>query len=84
MPGISMHRVPPIPPPLPKDASKKRIQTYSRKTALRRESLDRCGLSRNDARKNLRVCSNHEFERHTLKIKFTHNDVTVEECYEME
>ena len=44
-------------------------KTYILKKSERREQLDRCGLSRDDNRNNLRICSNHEYE--IIKIRYT-------------
>ena len=59
-----------IPTQPPNGASKARIETYHTKIAKRREQLlVRCGLKKNDSRKDLRYCSDHitdnEKERNT-------------------
>ena len=64
--GISSIKFQRIPPPIfKKNLDKAPLRahySYHRKVAYRSELLDRCGLSRKDTTKKLRMCSAHECE----------------------
>lgn len=61
-------------PKLPaKDASKARKNTYEIKVKRREEQLKRCGLSKNDERKDLRYCSLHDDDAAEVECKTTTN-----------
>ena len=53
-------------PPSPNDTIDQH-KTYIIKKSERREQLDRCVLSRDENRNNLRICSDHEYE--SIKIR---------------
>ena len=66
--------MPPIPEYSPKEEdSLKRHLTFLRKKYSRTELLDRCGLRRNDQRKDLRICTDHEYEPLTKRVHLEHN-----------
>mmetsp|Transcript_28451 Transcript_28451/g.40047 ORF Transcript_28451/g.40047 Transcript_28451/m.40047 type:complete len:654 (+) Transcript_28451:210-2171(+) len=56
-------RIAPFPDPLPEQASERRRATFAAKDFRRRETLRRIGLDPNDARKDLRLCDKHPFEK---------------------
>ena len=60
---FKFHRLPPIPKTIPNDlVSIEKHYTYYKRLHYRMEYLDRCGFQRNDKRKDLRICSSHEYE----------------------
>ena len=75
-------------PPSPNDSIKKH-KTYILKWSERRKQLERCGLKRDDNRKNLRIYYDHEYEsikyRHTIvhsgKKKHFVMDIIVPKAY---
>ena len=58
--NVTFKRITPIPSyNLSDDDTLKKKSTFELKRLERREQLNRCGLKRNDKRKNLRLCSDH-------------------------
>ena len=49
--------------------------TYQKKKHCRREELDRCGISRNDDRRDLRICSDHEYENLTKRVSSNYKEL---------
>ena len=59
--NVKFQRITSVPQYVPNDGDNfNRHETYHLYLNERKEQLDRCGLSRNDKRKNLRFCSDHK------------------------
>ena len=68
---FKFHRLPPVPKTKPNNSEcMEKHYTYYKKLHYRREYLDRCGLKRNDERRDLRICSSHEYEDLRKYISF--------------
>lgn len=76
-PLAMFHKVPPMPKPLKENASKKQYIKREEKIALRRETLDRIGRSRDDDGRYT-VCDQHRFEYATKyrTLKWKNKDGT--------
>ena len=57
--GVSFKRIQCIPKLPSANASKAQIITHRIKSGLRKEQLVRCGIDKNDERKDLRFCEHH-------------------------
>ena len=57
--GVSFKRIQCIPKLPSANASKAQIITHRIKSGLRKEQLVRCGIDKNDKRKDLRFCEHH-------------------------
>ena len=61
-PNMKFHHIKSLPPPLPENTRKSRYVQREGDVLLRKELLDRRGLSRSDKSKSYRICECHEFE----------------------
>ena len=60
-----------------------RIITFEKKKVLREKELMRCGIPRNDIRKDLRICSQHNNEKVIINKIINHGKTTVRKMFEL-
>ena len=83
MDGINFTRIQPTQKDLPGDASTRKIITNVKKKTLRELELVRCGLAKNDMRKDLRICSQHDNEKVTISKVIKIGNESIKKKFEL-